>query len=106
MERLLTFVALYLLLSAIAVAVLLAGAFPSYPKTVAGWALLFALALPLTLVGEFVGEFFWRNRIASAIVARSSGSSLSLLRISYAFVVMLLFFVVAFGIHYWLGVDQ
>jgi len=106
MERLLTFVVLYLVLSTIAVVVLLAGAFPYHPKTLTGWALLFALALPLTLIGEFVGEFFWRNRIAGAMVARSSGNSLSLLRMSYAFVVMLLFFVVAFGIHYWLGVDQ
>jgi hypothetical protein len=70
-----------------------------------GWVLLFALALPLTLVGEFVGEFFWRNRIAQAIVARSSGSSVSLLRLGYAFAVMLLFFALALGVHSWLGVE-
>jgi len=104
-ERVLTFVALYLGLSTVLALVLLAGIFPYHPKTVIGWVLLFALALPLTLLGEFVGEFFWRNRIAQAIAARSSGSSLSVLRLSYAFAVMLFSFALAFGVHRWLGVE-
>jgi len=104
MERLLTFIGLYVALSVVAAIALLAGIFPQYPKTLGGWALLLALALPLTLAGEFVGEFFWRNRIAQAIATRSSGSSLSLLRLSYAFAVMLLCFALAVGIHSWLGV--
>jgi len=104
-ERVLTFVALYLGLSTVLALVLLAGVFPHHPKTVAGWVLLFALALPLTLLGEFVGEFFWRNRIAQAIAARSSGGSLSVLRLGYAFAVMLFFFALAFGVHSWLGVE-
>ena len=105
MERLLTFVLLYLILSTVLALVLLAGVFPHHPKTAVGWVFLFALALPLTIIGEFVGEFFWRNRIAQALVARSSGSSLSLLRLGYAFVVMLFFFALAFGVHSWLGVE-
>ncbi len=104
MERLLTFVILYLTLSTVAALVLLAEIFPHYPKTLAGWALLFALALPLTLAGELIGEFFWRNRIAQVIAARSSSSSLSLLRLGYAFAIMLLFFALAMWIHSWLGV--
>jgi len=105
MERVLTFVVLYLALSTVATLVLLAGVFPHHPKTVVGWALLFALALPLAVVGELVGEFFWRNGIAQAIVSRSSGSSLSLLRLGYAFGVMVFFFALAFGVHSWLGVE-
>ena len=105
MERLLTFVVLYLTLSTAAVLALLGGVFPNHPKTVTGWALLFVLALPLTLAGELVGEFLWRNRIAHAIAARSSGSSLSFLRLGYAFAVMFLFFVLALGVHRWLGVE-
>ena len=104
-ERVLTFVVLYLGLSTVLALVLLAGIFPYHPKTVIGWVLLFALALPLTLLGEFVGEFFWRNRIAQAIAARSSGGSLSVLRLGYAFAVMLFFFALAFGVHSWLGVE-
>jgi len=105
MERFLTFVSLYVALSIVLSLVLLAGIFPHHPKTVVGWALLFALVLPLTVVGEFIGEFVWRNRIARAIVSRSSGSSLSLLRLGYAFAVMLFFFALAVGVHRWLGVE-
>jgi len=104
-ERVLTFVVLYLGLSTVLALVLLAGVFPHHPKTVVGWALLFALALPITLLGEFVGEFFWRNRIAQAIAARSSGVSLSVLRLGYAFAVMLFFFALAFGVHSWFGLE-
>ena len=105
MERFLTFVSLYVTLSIVLSLVLLAGIFPHHPKTVVGWALLFTLALPLTVVGEFIGEFVWRNRIARAIVSRSSASSLSLLRLGYAFAVMLFFFALAVGVHRWLGVE-
>ena len=105
MERLLTFVVLYLAVSTVAVLALLVGVFPYHPKTITGWALLFVLALPLTLAGELVGEFFWGNRITQAIAARSSGSSLSLLRLGYAFAVMLLFFVLALGVQSWLDVE-
>jgi len=105
MERLLTFVVLYLAVSTVAVLALLVGVFPYHPKTITEWALIFVLALPLTLAGELVGEFFWRNRITQAIAARSSGSSLSLLRLGYAFAVMLLFFVLALGVQSWLGAE-
>src|SRR5712692_6746101 len=51
MERLLTFVVLYLAVSTVAVLALVVGVFPYHPKTITGWALLFVLALPLTLAG-------------------------------------------------------
>ena len=98
MKKILTFIALYFLLSAVAVVGL--GGLPYHPKTVAGWVLLFALALPLTIVGELIAEFLWRNRVARRIASQTPG--LSLLRMGYVFVVVLLFFGVAIAIQYWL----
>jgi hypothetical protein len=76
---------------------MLLSVFPRYPSTLAGWVGLMALALPVTLVGEFVGSLFWRNRVAQVIEQRTAGSSLSWLRIGYGFVVILLVFSAAFG---------
>src|SRR5262245_35664484 len=99
MKRVLTFVILYVLLSAIAVVGL--GGIPYHPKSFAGWVLLFVLALPLTIVGELIAEFFWRNRVARTIAARSC--ALSLLRVGYVFVVVLLFFSAGIALQHWLS---
>ena len=80
-------------------------AFPHYPKTLVGWAAFFLLALPVTLVGEVVGEGLWRNRVAQVVERRTEGKSFSWLRIAYGFVTMLALFAVVLGLALFFGVE-
>src|SRR5450830_492134 len=89
-QRFLRFVAAYVALTVAASFGMLILAFPSHPKTSMDWVWLFALALPVTLAGELVGQFIFHNRIAKYIEKRSADRSLSWLRICYGFVAMLL----------------
>jgi hypothetical protein len=47
----------------------LAGAYPLHPITPLGWALWFALALPITVFLEWVGQTVFGNRIGRKIDA-------------------------------------
>lgn len=98
MARLLRLIAAYIALSAIAALFVLIGIFPWHPATAGGWGLLLALALPLIIVVELVGEALWRNRLAQAVEAKTKERSLSGLRILYALVVMLLLFGLIFAV--------
>lgn len=100
MKRLLIIAGIYLSMSAIAAVSVLIGAFPEHPTTLNGWVLLMLLALPLTIVGELVGEIIWRNRIARAVEENTPGQSLSGSRILYALVAMLLLFGLVFTVGY------
>jgi hypothetical protein len=82
---------------------MLLSAFPDYPRTVTGWLVFFALALPVTLVGEAIGEGLWRNRVARAIEERSAGQSFSWLRIAYGVVAMSLLFAAVWGFAVYFG---
>ena len=102
MKRFFKIAGIYLLLSAFAAVGVLIGAFPKYPTTLNGWVLLLLLALPLTIVGELIGEVIWRNRIARAVEENTAGQSLSGLRIFYALVAMLLLFGLVFSVGYFM----
>jgi polyferredoxin len=98
MARLLKIIVAYIALSAIAAVFILIGLFPWHPITAGGWGLLLVLALPLTIVGELIGEALWRNRLAQAVEKKTKERSLSGLRILYALVVMLLLFSFVFAV--------
>ncbi|MDP2239758.1 MAG: hypothetical protein Q8K18_06285 [Burkholderiales bacterium] len=98
MTRFLKIAGIYVVMSAVAAVGVLIGIFPKHPNTINGWLLLLALALPLTIAGELVGEFIWRNRVAQAVETNTAGRSLSGLRIVYAFVAMLLLFGLVFAV--------
>ena len=98
MTRVIKIAGIYVALSAIAAIGVLIGVFPKHPTTLNGWLLLLALALPLTIAGEFVGEAIWHNRIAKAIESQTVGRNLSVLRVLYAFVAMLLLFGLVFAV--------
>lgn len=85
MARLLKIIAKYITLSAIAAILVLLEVFPTHPTTASGWGLLLVLALPLTIVGELVGEALWRNRLAQAVEAGTKERSFSVLRVLYTF---------------------
>ena len=96
MTRLAKIMGLYIGLSVIAAMGVLIGVFPKHPTTLNGWLVLLVLALPLTIVGELVGEVIWRNRLAHAIESNTKGQSLSGLRMLYVLVAMLLVFGLVF----------
>lgn len=89
---------MYLGLSLLMALLLLLYSFPNYPKSLNGWAWLFLLALPITLVGELFGETVWRNPVANSIEIHTAEKRFSWLRICYGLIVMLLAFGMSWGI--------
>lgn len=96
MPRTIQIVCWYIVLTVAASIGMLLSVFPHFPKMPMGWVWLFVFSLPVTIVGEFIGNSIWKNRVAKAIERRTSERSLSWLRICYGFVVMLLVFGTAF----------
>lgn len=64
-------------------------AFPWHPKSPLGWALLFLLALPMTLAGEFVGDKLLNSRPGRYVEKKTKHKSFSCLRIVYVLAVSL-----------------
>lgn len=87
---------IYLVLSAFLGLVWLAFSYPDMPVTIWEWIAIFALAIPLQLASELVGSRLWRNRATEWVEQKTSRQSVSLLRIAYGFLLLL----VAFGVFY------
>jgi hypothetical protein len=85
----LRFLGIYLALSLVCGALLLLQILPVHPRSPFGWGILFASALPITLIGELTGDFLFRNRIARALENKTSGTTLSWIRIGYALVAVI-----------------
>jgi hypothetical protein len=83
MKSLLRFVVAYVLLSAVLGLLALVSSFSARPSSWVGWALMFAMVIPVTLAGELVGEVLHRNRVARAVAQRTEGSGFSWLRLGY-----------------------
>jgi hypothetical protein len=94
----LRFVAAYVLLSAVLGGLALLQSFPARPSSWVGWLLLFALALPVTIAAEFVGELVFRNPVSQAVERRTKHKGFSSLRVLAGLVVMLVVFAAVFGI--------
>jgi hypothetical protein len=84
MQRVLKFIGGYLALSLSAGIGWLILDFPSHPKSASGCFWLFMLVLPLIIVGEYVGEFLWNNKVTRVVELKTTGRSFSWLRIAYA----------------------
>jgi hypothetical protein len=95
------------LLTYVVVSALLAGLsflqlFPYRPTTTAGWALLFGLALPITVVGEMLGAWLLSNRLARTVNESTSAKPVSWLRIAYVVAAYLVAFaLVGIGYMFW-----
>ena len=101
-SRTLRFLGFYLALSLICAPILLLQILPFHPRSALGWTILVLAAVPVTAMGELIGGFFFKNRISAALDRKTSGTSLSWLRIGYVLVVLLSFFaVVILGIWVW-----
>ena len=59
------------------------------PTTATQWLWLLVLAVPLYLVGELLGHGLWHNRAARFVEKKTAGKRLSVLRMLYAFLVLL-----------------
>ncbi|UCU98042.1 hypothetical protein [Acidovorax radicis] len=90
------FVAAYVLLSAVLGGLALLQSFPARPTSWVGWLLLFALAVPVTIAAEFVGELIFRNPVSQAVERRTKEKSFSWLRILAGLVLMLVVFAAVF----------
>jgi len=80
--------AIYLALSLRLAALALLQVVPWRPASWLGWTALLLLALPLSLLGEYVGQLLWTNRMSRSIEERTRGQAFSWARVAYALVVM------------------
>jgi hypothetical protein len=90
MSALVKFVASYVGLSIFLGVIWAVSLYPDLPSTAAQWFFIFVLALPLQLVLELAGHFVWNNRATHSIEERTAHKSISLLRIVYGLVLLLL----------------
>ena len=79
-------------MSLIAAPILLLQLLPFHPRSALGWVIFFVAALPVSLLGEFAGEFLLKNRVSAVIDGKLRGTSLSWVRISYVLSVYILVF--------------
>jgi hypothetical protein len=92
LRRVLSFLGIYVVCSAVATFFLLLNWFPYHPHSLSGWLVFFVVAVPVTVVGEGIAKFvFFSNPVARAIDAKTEGRSFSWLRISFMLITMLLF---------------
>jgi hypothetical protein len=103
LRRALTFLGIYVAVSAIATLFLLLILFPDHPNSWLGWLVLFIVAVPIILVGEGIGKFLYGNPLARAVDAKTAKRSFSWLRISFMLVSMLLFVALELVALRWLG---
>ena len=89
MRRIAQFLAIYVAASLMLGGLFLLQSFPERPQSLTGWAMLFALAIPLTVVGEAVGELLFRNRLTRAVEDATRTRSFSWFRIAYVLSVAL-----------------
>jgi hypothetical protein len=103
MNRLPRIATAYVVLSLVLGGLALLQGFPQRPTTWLGWASLFALVLPVTVAGEFVGELLFRNRMSRAVEQRTQQRSFSWLRIAYVLFLFLPLFAGITALGMWLS---
>ena len=87
MRKLMPLLGGWVILSLVAAALLLLWSWPWRPHSVLGWGLLFLGALPLTFLGEYLGErIILQSPIAARLDALGSGPQDSALRITYVLI--------------------
>jgi hypothetical protein len=98
------FVGQYIALSMVAGVALLVYSFPKHPTTWLGWAALFGFALPILVIGEFVGDLVLsRNPFSRAIESRTKGKAFSWVRIGYFLTLFLLVGAAFVALNHWLN---
>jgi len=84
-----SFLSIYLAVSLVIAVGCLIICYPWHPITVIGWILLFLLATPVTLIGQYIGELLTSDKISNKI--DPSKSLVSSERIVYLLIVSIAF---------------
>lgn len=89
LKRILQFLAAYVLASLVLGGILVLQSYPSKPQSLLQWGVVCALAIPLTLLGDAIGELLFRNRLTRAVDKATEGRNFSWLRLGYMLVLAL-----------------
>lgn len=65
--------------------------YPNIPSTPGAWLWAFLLAIPISLVFEFVGEIVSNNKVTRFVEQKTAEQSFSSIRILYGLVLFLVF---------------
>jgi hypothetical protein len=101
LKKVIRFLLIYLALSSFAVVALFIDTWPHYPHGPLDWGLLFVIALPVTLLGEWLSDNALSSSLSLAVEARAKGHQLSWLRVSYYLALYILFAICAVAAYYW-----
>ncbi len=102
LKRVLRFAAIYLIVSVIAAVALLIDTWPLHPHSIPHWALLFVIALPITLLGEWLSDRALHSSLSLAVEVRTRSSRFSWLRVGCLLALYILFAICAVVVFYWL----
>jgi len=83
LRRLSRFFAFYFLIAVLAAVALLIPLCPWHPWSVRSWIMYIALALPVMVVGEWVGDRLLSNPLSDVVERRTRGRRFSWVRVAY-----------------------
>lgn len=101
LKSLLRFVMVYLIVSAFASIALLADTWPYHPTSLPAWSFLFVVAIPVTVVGEWLAEGVLNNPVSASVERRTRQTAFSWTRVAYYLAVYVLLGICAVTLYYW-----
>lgn len=101
MRQLFRFAGVYLAVSTFAGIALLADTWPLYPRSSVEWILLFVIALPVTVLGEWLAEGLTSNPLSAKVERSRRRVGFSWARVGYYLATYVLFGLCAAAIFYW-----
>ena len=101
LKAVLRFTRVYLIVSLFAAAALLVDTWPQHPKSLLHWALLFLIALPVTVLGEWLTDGLVNNPVSAIIERGTHRSGFSWTRIAYYLAMYIFFALAAVALFYW-----
>jgi len=58
-----------------------------WPKSITGWVIVFILGLPIMILGEFIGEKLFSEKISQSIDKDKKDKIISIQRMAYALII-------------------
>ena len=101
LKSLLRYVMVYLIVSVCASIALLADTWPHHPTSLLAWSILFVVAIPVTVVGEWLAEGVLNNPVSAAVERRTRQTAFSWTRVVYYLAVYVLLGICALTVYYW-----
>jgi hypothetical protein len=100
-KQIVRFLWIYFLVSIFATTALLIDTWPHHPTSILEWVLLFAIALPVTLLGEWLGDGLMDNPLTVRIEHKTRNSKSSGARVAYFVAMLVLLAIGAVALLYW-----